>query len=173
MSCRPAVAGDAEGLARVWIAAWQAAYAGLMPAEYLASLDVAKATARPRRALPADQAVLVLELGGEIAGFARFGASRDPGASKETGEIMAINLHPKWWRQGHGRELLAASVARLAEAGYSEATLWVLAGNARARRFYESLGWTADGSEKQDDALTGFPLHEVRYRLPLPRPPAQ
>lgn len=173
MACRPAVATDAEGLARVWIAAWQAAYAGLMPAEFLAGLDVAEVAARPKRALPPDQRVLVLELDGEIAGACRFGASRDPGAGPQTGEVIAINLHPAWWRQGLGRQLLQAAVAQLAEAGYSEATLWVLAGNQRARRFYESLGWSADGAEKQDDTLTGSPLHEVRYRLAWSRLPAE
>jgi hypothetical protein len=30
------------------------------------------------------------------------------------------------------------------------------------------LGWRLDvGAERHDDELTGFPLHEVRYRVPL------
>ena len=53
-----------------------------------------------------------------------------------------------------------------AAAGYAQATLWVLAGNARAIRFYERAGWSPDGARKQDtigdDAVT-----ELRYRFRL------
>jgi hypothetical protein len=41
--------------------------------------------------------------------------------------------------------------------------LWVLETNTRARRFYESGGWRADGSSKTANSR-GFPLVEVRYR---------
>ena len=49
----------------------------------------------------------------------------------------------------------------------SQATLWVVHGNASARQFYEARGWRLDGVEKHDDGLTGFALHEVRYRVAL------
>ena len=39
--------------------------------------------------------------------------------------------------------------------------LWVLADNARARRFYERHGWTADGAS-QALTIPGAPI-EVRY----------
>jgi RimJ/RimL family protein N-acetyltransferase len=110
----------------------------------------------------------VLELDGDIVGFSRYGASRDPGAGPETGEVIAINLHPSWWHRGLGRELLRETQQRLCGLGFSEATLWVLHGNARARQFYEALGWRLDGVEKHDDKLTGFALHDVRYRVALP-----
>jgi RimJ/RimL family protein N-acetyltransferase len=41
--------------------------------------------------------------------------------------------------------------------------LWVLPGNARARRFYERAGWAADGTEKTSEAF-GVSFDEVRYR---------
>jgi RimJ/RimL family protein N-acetyltransferase len=43
----------------------------------------------------------------------------------------------------------------------------VLESNARARRFYDRAGWTADGSAKQEE-IAGSPVTEVRYRRPLP-----
>jgi GNAT superfamily N-acetyltransferase len=118
--------------------------------------------------LRANSSVLVLELDGDILGFSRYGASRDPDAGPETGEVIALNLHPSWWRRGLGRELLRETQQRLRGRGFSEATLWVLHGNASARQFYEALGWRLDGVEKHDDKLTGFALHEVRYRVALP-----
>jgi hypothetical protein len=41
--------------------------------------------------------------------------------------------------------------------------LWVLAGNARARRFYEIAGWVADGAERTSEVF-GATVSEVRYR---------
>jgi ribosomal protein S18 acetylase RimI-like enzyme len=167
MVCRDAVAEDGIGIARVWVAAWQAAYAGLMPAAYLAGLNAEAALPGFEKALRANQSALVVELDGDIVGFSVHGASRDPGAHSETGEVIAINLHPASWRRGLGRQLLRETQQRLRARGFSDATLWVLHGNARARQFYEALGWRLDGAEKHDDKLTGFALHEVRYRVAL------
>jgi hypothetical protein len=61
---------------------------------------------------------------------------------------------------------MQACLASLYEAGFAEATLWVLDKNVRARRFYERGGWRPDGTSK-DDAREGFTLHEVRYRIGL------
>jgi hypothetical protein len=41
--------------------------------------------------------------------------------------------------------------------------LWVLPGNAGARRFYELAGWVADGSERTSEVF-GMTVPEVRYR---------
>ncbi len=46
MICRDAAVEEGRGIARVWAAAWRAAYAGLMPAEYLDRLDIETAIAR-------------------------------------------------------------------------------------------------------------------------------
>ena len=168
MVCRDAVTDDAVAIARVWVAAWQAAYDGLMPAAYLAGLEAEKALPAFERSLREGVSVLVLEEDGDIVGFSAYGASRDPNAGPETGEVIAINLHPSCWRRGMGRELLRETQQRLCERGFSEAMLWVLHGNARAREFYVAQGWRLDGVEKHDDTLTGFALHEVRYRIALP-----
>ena len=48
-------------------------------------------------------------------------------------------------RGGVGRMLMAEARRRLAEDGFSEAILWVLQGNDRARSFYEREGWEPDG----------------------------
>lgn len=167
MVCRDAVVEDGLALARVWVAAWQAAYAGLMPADYLAGLDAEDARSRFEQGLQANLSILVLELNGDILGFSVHGASRDPDAGPATGEVIAINLHPSCWRRGLGRELLRETLQRLHGRDFSEATLWVLHANTRARQFYEALGWRPDGVEKHDDKLTGFALHEVRYRITL------
>ena len=50
----------------------------------------------------------------------------------------------------------------LAQAGFSGAYLWMLAGNARALRFYERHGWAADGGEKSETHSSGHLMRELR-----------
>jgi RimJ/RimL family protein N-acetyltransferase len=77
-----------------------------------------------------------------------------------------INLAPEAWGRGLGRTLLEAATTKLRDSGYREAVLWVLDGNARARRFYEAAGWSADGTAKRED-MGGTLVTEVRYRREL------
>jgi len=74
-------------------------------------------------------------------------------------------VHPQHWGHGAGRSLLQASERRLREAGFSAAILWVVAGNVRARRFYELAGWRPSGEERTTSGLTGSPLHEICLEL--------
>jgi ribosomal protein S18 acetylase RimI-like enzyme len=165
---RPAEPGDEDGIARAHVRSWQDAYRGHMPQAFLDGLDVARRTENWRRRLaeatktPGD--VLVLQTGGTIAGFAQYGPSRDEDADElRTGELGAIYLLPESTGRGLGWLLMSAAVDGLSQLGYTDATLWVLEGNLRARRFYERAGWALDGAV-QDDVRPGFTIREVRYR---------
>ena len=93
--------------------------------------------------------------------------SRDVDADPATtGELASIYLHPAAWGKGFGRELMIASLGALSEAGFAEATLWVLDSNSRAVGFYERGGWRADGATKSE-RLGDVLLNEVRYRRAL------
>jgi ribosomal protein S18 acetylase RimI-like enzyme len=148
------------------VAAWRAAYAGLMPAAFLAGLDTERFRERWERRLREGATTLVIESGGGMAGFCLRARSRDQDAGASVGEIIAINLDPVFWRRGLGRSLFLESVARLRR-DFSEATLWVVRENRRARAFYETLDWRPDGTERADSQLTGVPIPEVRYRASL------
>jgi ribosomal protein S18 acetylase RimI-like enzyme len=111
---------------------------------------------------------LVADAGGRLSGFVSYGPARDDDAdSRRAGEIYAIYLMPAAWDKGIDRELMAAALDRLGEAGFDRVILWVLDSNVRARRFYEAGGWLADGAAKRDDSF-GVPMTEVRYRRSLP-----
>jgi len=84
----------------------------------------------------------------------------DPGTAAD---VEAIYLGPRVWRQGIGRHLLEAVVQEIEDSGLTEATLWVLDTNERARRFYEAVGWQPDGATKVEERPAGS-LNEVRYR---------
>ena len=114
----------------------------------------------------------------EVIGYASFGPERDVlgapwphpvtsgGASGEIAELYALYLHPDWWSAGAGRALMDHALTRTAKSGFAEITLWVLAKNARARRFYARAGFAPDGAVNILDGLGDIP--EIRYRRSLP-----
>lgn len=165
---RDAALADVPAIADIHVAAWRAAYRGVMPDAYLAALSVKERVGRWTRAIatPGPAKVAVAELGGQIAGFCSFGPTRDPG-STDVAEIYALNIFPPLWGRGAGRALCEHAFAEAAAREHEAVTLWVLKENDRARRFYERIGYTADGAEKTDTALIGSPLNDVRYRKPI------
>ena len=172
MDIRPARMTDVAEIAAVHVRSWQAAYRGLLPQAYLDGLDPGQRTGQWERVLStADWSrggTLVADAGERLSGFVSYGPARDDDAdSGQAGEIYAIYLLPAAWDEGTGRQLMAAALGRLGEAGFGQVILWVLDSNVRARRFYEAGGWHADGPVKQDDSF-GIPLTEVRYRRSLP-----
>ena len=111
------------------------------------------------------------ETDGSVTGFAGIRPARDADADPAiVGEVTTIYLTPGAWDTGTGRRLMTAALHTLTEAGYRQATLWVLDTNTRARRFYEKTGWHHDGTAKHDTSR-GFPVTELRYRHPIARPP--
>jgi GNAT superfamily N-acetyltransferase len=82
------------------------------------------------------------------------------------GELWGLYVDPEAWGSGAAAALLAASVDALRGRGFTEAVLWVLEDNPRARRFYEREGWTADGARKEEEFL-GVVVTEIRYRRRL------
>lgn len=167
MEIRFAQPADAPAIALVHVRSWQSAYTGVVPQEHLDALDPAEEslrwTERLAAAAPPRARVLVAESDHRVIAFAGF---RPVGDTSEDGEIHTLYAHPGHWGTGVGRALLAATTTALETAGYRHGTLWVLAANTRARRFYEAAGWRFDGTttEGTDD---GPALRELRYRKPL------
>lgn len=163
---------DADAIADLHVRAWQVAYRGLLPDAYLDSLSSEmgsrSAQWRLRIAQPEpSKETLVAVVDDVIAGWVTYGPTRDEDVTGEmTAEIWGIYVDPDHWRRRAGSALLSESVGRLATAGYAEATLWVLEGNSRARRFYERHGWRPDGATDFFER-GGHQAIEIRYRRPL------
>jgi GNAT superfamily N-acetyltransferase len=164
-----ATVADAEAIATLHVRAWQWAYRGQLPDAYLDGLSETLASRiESRRAelerMPPESRWWLAERDGRLLGFAMTGPSRDEGAAPTTGEVRAIYLAEEATGRGIGRTLFAHAVEDLRAQGFTEATLWVLASNARARRFYEAAGWAPDGAEETEER-PGVVLREVRYRV--------
>jgi L-amino acid N-acyltransferase YncA len=169
---RRAVETDAPAIAYIHVRGWQRAYRGHLPDAFLdgltATVDRRESAWRDfvarSSAEGSQERVWVAETAGRVVGFASTGPCRDADAAPGTAEVYAIYLEPDLVGTGMGRSLFAHASEDLRRRGYQAATLWVLEGNARARRFYEAAGWRADGVTKIEQR-PDFALHEVRYRV--------
>jgi GNAT superfamily N-acetyltransferase len=158
---------DAAEIAAVQVASWRGAYDGLLPQQMLDGLSVDAATNAWRHIVADNDGqtlIAVLHASHRVVGFANVGPSRDSDNDGTIGELRAIYLHPDHWNTGIGGRLHDAAVHALAES-FSEAMLWVLDGNTRARHFYERHGWHSDGQTKPDNRGEVV-LTEVRYWSP-------
>jgi GNAT superfamily N-acetyltransferase len=112
-----------------------------------------------------------------IVGYASYGPERDldgtpgpcPAATDSpqaaVAELYALYVLPAWWSTGTGRALMQRVLDEVRAEGYQRITLWVLAGNARARRFYERSGFRLSGATHVLHGLGGVP--EVCYEREL------
>jgi ribosomal protein S18 acetylase RimI-like enzyme len=170
---REAVADDALAVAQVHVRSWQAGYRGLISQNYLDALcpeDRASRYTFDRMTLTGPFTLVAVD-DDAICGLVTTGKSRDTDL-QEAGEIWAIYVDPARWGTGVGRSLMAAATNKLRCTGYGEASLWVLAGNTRARRFYELVGWQLDEADRTD-VIGNTPVYEVRYRRQFGSTPHQ
>jgi ribosomal protein S18 acetylase RimI-like enzyme len=161
---------DARAIAEVHVGTWREAYHGLLPASFLAGLSVEtreRFWSSELGVTPTERMPWLAESGGQVVGFVSAGPARDVDARPEVGEVYAIYVLPDCWDRGVGRDLLRHAESDLRSHGYSAATLWVLADNNRACRFYERSGWLRDGA--RTESIGGIELEELRYRLTLDR----
>ena len=146
---RDARPADADEIGPVHIQVWREAYAGLMPAEYLAALDPQASAARWAEMLaqPADgvRRLVGVAPAGEVVAIAAAGPSRDDDAPTPW-ELWAINV----LAGHHGTGIADLLMGQLV--GTGPASLWVLRGNERAMRFYARHGFRPDGAVKPHEA---------------------
>jgi ribosomal protein S18 acetylase RimI-like enzyme len=169
---RPARVDDADAVGEVHVRAWQSAYRGMMPDDYLDGLQAQEHATRWREHLiaPTSEAELfVVDDDDRVVGFASVGPPFDSDAASDVGQLYAINLDPDVWGRGLGRALLSFATDRLRALGYVEAVLWVVPDNQRARRVYESEGWRDDDLRRNDEVF-GVVVPEMRYRRLLVEP---
>jgi ribosomal protein S18 acetylase RimI-like enzyme len=173
MDIRHATATDCSAIARIQVRGWQAAYADILPSDYLAALSVEKRELMWREFVTRGSAeLLVARDGDSIVGFVACGRCRDDGAAAGRAEIWAIYVMPSHWSQGIGTGLWGQAVQRLRALEYTSVGVWVLVKNSRAIGFYESQGFAADHGSEKEIVIGGEPVREIRYaRKWAPREP--
>lgn len=136
---RRAEASDAEAITAVHDASWRLAYDGLIPARELSRIVTRRGPQWWSRAIRRGTAILVLEVGGEICGYATFGPNRAR-TLRQKGEIYEIYLLPEYQGIGLGTELFLAARRELMRFGFDTMVVWALDANENACRFYLNAG---------------------------------
>jgi GNAT superfamily N-acetyltransferase len=129
---RPAHADEAGVVAEIWHAGWPDGHLGHVPDELVAVRDEASFRTRAGERI-GDTIVAVAD--GEIAGFVMLDGD----------EVEQVYVAARYRGRGVADALMADAERRTREAGFDRAWLAVVAGNDRARRFYERRGWVDEG----------------------------
>lgn len=130
---RPATAEDMAAVADLWHAGWHDGHAGHVPEALTRARTLAAFHERtPSRV--ADTTVAVSE-DGELLGFLMIAGD----------ELEQLFVGRPARGTGLAARLLAEAERQVAAAGHEMAWLAVVAGNARARAFYEREGWRDRG----------------------------
>lgn len=165
---RSATPADARAIATIHVEAWRAAYRGIVPDEYLDSLSIdGRESAWRQNLLASDTSTWVAQESNGIVGWISAGPNRERDVGTSAGEIWAVYVAPESWGKGVGRSLCVQAQQHLCAEGFLSVTLWVLKGNERAVRFYQSNGFVLDiGGIKQIER-GGKTLAEIRFSKPL------
>jgi GNAT superfamily N-acetyltransferase len=167
MIIRPARPEDGDAVADIRVASWRATYAGIVPENYLSTMDP---NADHWRAVAAGELtgveLIVCEGEDRVMGFACYGPARPP-AFGFGGELYATYFRPDAVGQGHGAATMREALNGLARQDYHDAILWVMEDNSRARRFYEKMGGVVVPASRQSFEIEGHTIWEVAYGFSL------
>lgn len=86
--------------------------------------------------------------GDTIVGFTSINPSRDADSPSGMFELTGLYLDPDYIGKGYGKAAMDRVKHEAIRRGYSALSLWVLADNARAKRFYVKCGFRPDGVKK-------------------------
>lgn len=148
---RPAAAADAPLLSRLGSETFLETYSGQMRDEDVAEYVGATYNSERQARELADPTFgyLVLDGGGEAAGFALVCAGHDcpavPGA--DVVELVRFYIRGPWQGRGLGRTLMDSVLAEARRLGGRRIWLSVWERNARAIAFYECMGFRVAGTQ--------------------------
>ena len=156
LELRPGQVADASEIAAIWWHGWRDGHLGYVPQ---ALLDVRTEETFLSRATQRAREATVAVVDGVVAGFVIVVAD-------EVEQVYVSGAH-----RGHGvaDALIASAEGRVRDAGHATAWLAVVAGNARARRFYERSGWIDEGpfdyTAATEDGPILVPCHRYAKRV--------
>ena len=132
VTLRPATPEDATEVARIWADGWRDGHLGNVPDELVAIRT--RESFRTRAARRVDDTVVAV-VDDAVAGFVMV-------VGDEVEQVYVSDDHRG---TGVATALLTRAEHLVAANGHRRAWLAVVAGNARARGFYERSGWTDEG----------------------------
>jgi ribosomal protein S18 acetylase RimI-like enzyme len=132
VTLRAARPEDAEAIAEIWQLGWQDGHLGFVPQELVEARTEASFRKRASERIP-DTTVATID--GTVAGFAMV----------VDDEVEQVYVSSAYRGSGVAKILIGEAERQVKANGHSKAWLAVVAGNARARAFYERAGWVDEG----------------------------
>lgn len=163
MNIRPAETKDCPAIARIQINSYRTAYAGLMPAEYLAAFSFEE-QAQDWLDLLQTSPDLLLVAENEEGRVVGYSLARQTERA-ETGydcELVSLHVERSQHRRGFGRALVSEAARRMKAKGCRSLYLWVLDGNP-ACKFYERLGGVEYGEQFHEIEEFSHRFREIGY----------
>lgn len=165
---RAARRADIEAIARLHIASWRAAYRPFVPSGLLDAQDLEARRELFARRFDDGMRFFVDDVAGALRGFVSLGPALDDDLDpRRVWTVHNLHVSPELRGRSLGAALLNTATSAAVEAGAAAITLWVIEGNAAARRFYERHGMRCDGRMKIDRLLGAVDVAEVRYAKAL------
>jgi GNAT superfamily N-acetyltransferase len=159
VTIRPGRPEDASAVAEIWRLGWRDGHLGLVPAELAQARTDESFAARAAQRV-GDTTVAVVE--GGVAGFVMV-------VDDEVEQVYVASVHRG---KGIADVLMAEAESQVRAGGHATAWLAVVAGNTRARAFYERKGWSDEGAfdyeAVTEDGTVAVPCR--RYVKDLTRP---
>jgi ribosomal protein S18 acetylase RimI-like enzyme len=148
---RHAEPNDAREISNVHRLSWIHAYSGLIPYHALTNMLERRGEDWWRRAANGPTSLMVLDIGGKIAGYATLGTNRVQ-ALKQEGEIYELYLLPEYQGTGLGSYMFRECRTRLHALGLRGLAAWCLEESENAATFFRAAGGIdiAEGIEDFD-----------------------
>ena len=155
---RPGTPDDAAAVAAIWRDGWRDGHLGLVPDALVAVRTDESFSTRAAQRVD-DTTVAVVDT--EVAGFVMV----------DDDEVEQVYVSSRHRGKGVADVLLAEAERQVRASGAERAWLAVAEGNARARAFYERMGWHDEGpfdyaASVEDGSTVAVPCR--RYVKPLP-----
>jgi GNAT superfamily N-acetyltransferase len=145
VTLRAARAEDARELAEIWQLGWQEGHLGLVPRELVDARTEASFRTRASERI-SDTTVATVD--GTVVGFVMV----------VDDEVEQVYVSAAYRGTGVAKVLIGEAERQVRANGHRKAWLAVVAGNGRARVFYERTGWVDEGPFDYAAAAEGGPI---------------
>lgn len=151
---------DLEDMVRIHCEAWKSAYRGIISDDFIQRKNRSRYEKWRGILSVENRKHYIIRRNGIAVGMISMDLPREV-AEPETYEIFGLYILPEYERMGYGTAAFRFAENRIRETGYRKISLWVLEPNLPARKFYEKLGFTADGAERT--SYYDKPIRLLRY----------
>ena len=145
--------------------AWQRAFRGILSNQQLNNLKLEDFIGSWQQIFLKSERTNLVYIQDKIAvGYVSYGPPYS-NSEKARMELYGIYVHPNYWKQNIGRQLMDAALLRIKQVPeVMEVILWVMAENRSARKFYEQMGYF-DSKETRISKRYADTFEEVKYAI--------